>query len=215
MHAPGVYIGFAGPNNIGKTTQSVRLARYITDELGREVERIKFPMYDLLPHGPTINRYFRDPIFRALEQARRGVEEAEKHVAAMVVANHHHFEETLQEKIAQGRILIVEDCVMNSVAWTIHSGYTLEKAMEMHRGLYFGDVTVLLNELSGSRYTKGIEKGHVNEESEQRQTDVRNLLLDLAEDRLFQCERVDFELGWSEETVFSYVLQAIKTRIVI
>lgn len=215
MHAPGIYIGFAGPNNIGKTTQAKRLTEYLERQYGRKVEQIKFPLYTLEPHGPVINRYFRDPAFRALEQVRRGMEAAERNIAAMVVANHHQYEEVLQTKLREGIILVVEDCVMNSVAWTIASGYTEEQAMQMHKGLAFGDVTILLNEIDGRSYSDAIEKGHVNEGKWERQQKARYNMLNLAGDHLFKCERVDFELAWTKEIVFSYVLQALQTRIVV
>lgn len=214
MQDPGLSISFAGPNNIGKTTQARRLTAYL-EETGKTVKQIKFPMYDLLPYGPTINRYFRDQEFRQAERARYGFEQAEKNTVALVIANHRDFEPTLREQLGQGISFVIEDGLLSSVAWTMVAGYTVEQALELHQGLSFGDVTILLNEVQGNRYEEAVERGHVNEESKGRQAQARTNMLLLAEYPIFQCVRIDFQLDWSKETVFDRVLQVLKQRNVI
>ena len=63
----GKFIAIYGINGIGKTTQVEILVKYL-QSLGKECNRLKYPVYNLEPEGPFIYKYLRDPEFRNLNE---------------------------------------------------------------------------------------------------------------------------------------------------
>ena len=59
----GKFIVIYGVNGTGKSTQVKNILRYLKGKKIK-VNYLKYPIYDLEPEGPFIDKYLRDPEFR-------------------------------------------------------------------------------------------------------------------------------------------------------
>lgn len=145
------FVVIYGMNNLGKTTATEGTIRLLS-ERGLKVEYLKYPIYDLAPTGPRINRYLR-------EKNPEGLTPEE---AQMVFAqNRRDFEPQLVEKLARVDVLLAEDYRRTTSIWGMIYGVPLSRCEEMNEGLRAEDLGILLD---GERFTTGVEKNHLHEQ---------------------------------------------------
>lgn len=166
MQPRGQSIVIYGSPNLGKTTQSKRLVMTLK-EYGMDVEYIKYPIYDLEPTGPRLNRILREHTENL----------SYSEIQEIFVQNRRDFEPHLQEMLDAGKVVVAEDYVGTGIAWGLTYGISLETMEEMNAGLFVPDISILL---SGERFTDGIERSHLHEAGDKWEVN-RGVHLRLAE----------------------------------
>lgn len=162
----GKFVVVYGTNNLGKSTQMNLLAERLREE-GREVELLKYPIYELEPTGPIINAVIRE-----------GLEITETELQRLFAQNRRDFEPFLMKGVLEkGKWGIAEDYKGTGIAWGVARNIPLEVMEEMNSGLLEEDLAILLD---GEQFISGIERGHRNEPSPEWQR-ARQVHKELAE----------------------------------
>ncbi|MBI2146976.1 hypothetical protein HYU19_00685 [Candidatus Woesearchaeota archaeon] len=187
----GLFIVIYGVNNIGKTTQAMKLVDHLKRE-GYKAEYLKYPNYDS-PTGRQISEILRS----GRPQAMTEVE-----FQTLYFKNRREFEPALQKKLEAGTIVVAEDYVGTSLAWGSAKGASYFKLKTLNAGLIQEDVAILLH---GDRYVNSVEHGHLHETDPELAEKVRQKHLEIGK-----------KLGWllvdanqPLEKVFSNVLKAV------
>jgi dTMP kinase len=144
----GKLIVLYGANNLGKSTQIELLEKNLKDK-NIPIKRIKYPIYDLAPTGPTINAVL-----------RKGKKMDEEELQRTYVQNRKDFEPTLERMLDEGMYVIAEDYIGTGIAWGMVRGVSLEILEDMNKGLIPADVSIMLE---GKRFETGKEATHRNE----------------------------------------------------
>jgi len=189
----GKFIVVYGMNNLGKTTMVNGLIDFLRSE-GRDAIYLKYPIYDLEPTGPKINRYLRE----------NNPEKLTPIAAQKIYSNNRRdYESELKKMISDGKWVIAEDYKGTGVAWGMIRDVTIEEMEEINKNLLEPDLSILLD---GERFLTGIEANHINEGATDLWPKGRQIHLDLAK-----------RYGWkiananqSKEEVLNSVIKIIK-----
>lgn len=164
-----MFIAIYGINNIGKSTQVDRLRKKL-EESGKTVKVLKYPIYDLEPTGPEINKFLRDP-------------EAE-HISGesfqmLYIQNRLDYEPELLKFLKEYDVVLAEDYVGTGMAWGMTQGVLYEwlQAKNMQHPQKKADLELLMD---GERFLSGKEDIHRNEEDDEAIETTRQNLLWLA-----------------------------------
>ena len=194
----GRFIVFYGMNNLGKTTVVNGLTDYLRTQ-GKDVTYLKYPIYDLEPTGPRINRYLREGNPEKLTPAT---------VQTFYRDNRRDFEPTLVKMIDGGKWVVAEDYKGTGIAWGMIGGFTVEKMEEINKNLYEADLSILLD---GERFLTGIEKDHTHESATELWSKGRMIHLDLA-------KRYNWKItnaNQTREEVLNEVIKIIKKENIL
>lgn len=145
----GKFIVIYGANNIGKSTQVQMLTERLLNR-GEQVLALKYPVYNLEPTGPKINKIL-----------RHGVKIDEESFQKLFAQNRRDFQPILLSLLKAGIHAITEDYVGTGIAWGMMRGLSENKLIEMNRDLLEPDLSILID---GERFKTHIEKGHINED---------------------------------------------------
>jgi len=167
----GKFIAIYGTNGIGKTTQVEMLVEYLKFK-GKDVSRLKYPIYDLAPEGIFIHKYLRDPKFRKKNELT--THELQKKYAN----NRKRYEKELKKRLSKGEWIIAEDYVGTGIAWGLAWGGDLEYLEKTNQNLLKPDLEILMH---GERFLTAVEKDHRNEMEPERIKICKNFHLLLAE----------------------------------
>lgn len=146
----GKLIVLYGINNLGKTTQ----AKMLVDKLMKEgvtARYLKYPIYDLLPTGPKINKILR---------GGKNQNISEEDFQAFYAQNRRDFEPKLKEILNSGTWIVAEDYIGTGLAWGVSKGEQLEILEEQNKNLRHEDIAILLD---GKRFLEGKETRHLHE----------------------------------------------------
>jgi dTMP kinase len=154
----GKFIVIYGINGVGKSTQIDILVNSLRKE-GLNVNKIKYPIYDLAPEGPFINKYLRDLNFR--KENELTTEELQKKYAD----NRFRYESTLKKRLESGEWIVAEDYVGTGITWGMTWGADLDYLEKINDGLLEADLSILLH---GDRFETGIEGTHRNEQNDEK-----------------------------------------------
>jgi len=163
----GKLIVIYGMNNLGKSTVAKGLVEFLKSE-GKEVVYLKYPIYDLEPTGPRINKYLREGNPEGLNSDT---------VQELYVQNRKDFEPRLSSMLKDGKWVIAEDYVGTGIAWGMIGGASLERMEKINEGLVQSDLAILLD---GERFLTGVEEGHTHESAMSLWANGRQIYLDLA-----------------------------------
>lgn len=141
-----------GANNLGKTLQANSLVEKL-NKAGVSSMYIKYPIYDLEPTGPLLNRILRDP-----DMPKPKPEEIQQ----IFAQNRFDYQPSLVQIIRNGFFPILEDYKGTGIAWGMTFGVPLDYLESINSGLLEPNVAVCLD---GKRFKKGIEKIHLHENS--------------------------------------------------
>lgn len=167
----GKFIAVYGINGIGKTTQVELLVEYLK-LAGKDVHRLKYPIYDLEPEGSFIYKYLRDPKFRKRNEI--STHELQKKYSN----NRKRYEKVLLKRLRNGEWIVAEDYIGTGIAWGLTWGGDLEYLEKINKNLFREDLSILMH---GDRFKTAIEKNHRNETEEEKIKICKNFHLLLAE----------------------------------
>lgn len=148
----GKFIVIYAANNLGKSVQVGLLTKKLVD-LGVQVLKVKYPIYELKPTGPLINKGLREDT---------SISELE--LQKIFARNRKDFQKIVITLLDAGINIVAEDYTGTGIAWGMVRGIPLTKLREINTGLIEPDLAILLD---GKRFITKIEKGHRNEDLEQ------------------------------------------------
>lgn len=151
--AEGKFITLYGINNIGKSTQAKLLVERLESE-GYKAKYVKYPVYDLAPSGP-----FLDKILRGGEQKI-----SERELQMWFILNRYQFEPQLRAWLDDGYIVVAEDYIGTGIAWGSAKGLDRKWLSQANDELLGEDLAILME---GKRYNQAFEEGHVHEQNEE------------------------------------------------
>ncbi len=159
----GVFITIYGVNNIGKSTHA-RLLTARLKKAGYDAVYLKYPIYDLEPTGPQINRILRSDRPQRL---------TEDELQTLFMQNRRDFEPRLKEMLAAGKVVVAEDYTGTGIAWGTAKGMDQNKVEELNAGLLKEDFTILMK---GKRDRNVIEEKHIHENNDELIVKVGKIL---------------------------------------
>lgn len=145
----GKFITFYGVNNIGKSTHARILADRLQKE-GFEPVYVKYPIYELKPSGPYLNKILREGDQKI----------SEEELQLWFTINRHQYENELKKMLMQGKTIIAEDYIGTGLAWGMAKGSNEEWLEQINKYLLRSDMAILID---GEREKKAAEKGHIHE----------------------------------------------------
>jgi len=162
----GKFITFYGINNIGKSTHARILCERLTKE-GYEPVYIKYPVYNMEPSGPYLNKILRE-----------GKQEiSEEELQIWFTVNRYQFEPTLKKHLMEGKTVIAEDYIGTGIAWGVTKGANEEWLEEMNKYLIRSDLSIMID---GERIIQAAEKDHIHETNDELMQRSRKTHLALA-----------------------------------
>ncbi len=162
------FITIYGVNNIGKTTQAMKLVEHL-NSCGYHAEHIKYPVYDS-PTGRRIN---------AILRSGKKQEIPERELQKLYIRNREEFEPTLQEKLESGIIIVAEDYIGTGIAWGVAKGLDYKWSKQANAHLLKEDLAILMD---GDRFLDSREAVHLHEQDDDIVGRVRRQLLTQAKD---------------------------------
>jgi thymidylate kinase len=167
MKAPGKFIVLYGINNLGKSTQAKLLVKRLA-EAGKNVEYLKYPIYELPPTGPRINQ-----LLRSHEQSLSEVE-----FQRLYAQNRIDFQPALEQKLNRGTWLVAEDYTGTGIAWGLAKGAPLEILEQQNSTIRMEDLAIWLD---GRRFLEAREDVHLHETNDELMQRCRQSHRELAE----------------------------------
>ncbi|MFA4891353.1 MAG: hypothetical protein WC604_03300 [Candidatus Gracilibacteria bacterium] len=163
----GKIITIYGINNIGKSTHAQILTERLIRE-GYDAEFLKYPNYSVEPSGQ-----FLDHVLRGEKEQKIGEDELQ----LWFVLNRYQFQPELEKKLADGKILIVEDYTGTGIAWGVAKGLSLDWMEAVNKHLLKEDLALYL---SGKRNLVAKEVGHIHEQNDELSEKCRRVHEELA-----------------------------------
>lgn len=148
----GNFIVLYGSNNIGKSEQVKQLANAFVD---KELEflKIKYPIYNLQPTGPKINKLL-----------RTSSKISELELQKVFAQNRRDFQPILENILDSGVHVLAEDYTGTGLAWGLTRDCSIEELEDINKDLLVPDLAILID---GKRFFTKVEEGHRNEGSSQ------------------------------------------------
>lgn len=159
-----------GINGIGKTTQVELLVEFLKMQ-GKTASRLKYPIYDLEPEGPFINRYLRETTF--CENNPKTTDELQQ----LYADNRARYESELRCRLEEGEWIVAEDYIGTGIAWGLTYGSDLEYLEAINTNRIQPDLAFLMH---GHRFDTAIEAGHRNESDDEKIRVCKNFHILLA-----------------------------------
>lgn len=157
-----------GINNIGKTTQALRLVERLKAE-GFDAVYVKYPVYEIDPTGTFLNQFLRSGEAQAI---------TEEELQMWFTLNRYQFQPTLKQWLDEGKIVIAEDYIGTGIAWGTVKGASTEWLETMNEHLIKEDLSIMID---GERFKDAAEDGHLHESNEAFMKRSRQVHLELAE----------------------------------
>jgi dTMP kinase len=164
----GLFITIYGINNIGKSTNAKLLVEKLKNA-GHKAVYLKYPVYDLEPSGPFLNKILRNG----------GVQKiSEDELQLWFILNRYQFESSLKKLLNDGNIVIAEDYIGTGIAWGVAKGLDQKWLEDGNKYLLKEDLAILL---VGERHTRSKEKVHVHEQNDELAKKCANIFDMLAD----------------------------------
>jgi len=157
-----------GINNIGKTTQALRLVEHLKAE-GFDAVYRKYPVYEVAPSGVFLDKFLR---------SGKAQDISEEELQMWFTLNRYQFEPTLKDWLASGKIVVAEDYTGTGIAWGTVKGADTAWLKRINSYLVKEDLAILLD---GERHLSAKEIGHLHEDNDALMKRSRQIHLELAE----------------------------------
>ncbi|KKP36419.1 MAG: hypothetical protein UR28_C0044G0002 [Candidatus Peregrinibacteria bacterium GW2011_GWF2_33_10] len=142
-----------GINNIGKTTHAKNIVKRLKKS-GKKAIYVKYPIYDLKPTGPFINKILR---------SKNSQKISEEELQMWYVLNRYQFEPTLKKYLKQNYIVIAEDYIGTGLAWGWTKGANLKWLENLNKHLLKENFAIFLD---GQRTLIAKEQKHIHEQND-------------------------------------------------
>lgn len=193
----GKFITIYGINNIGKTTHcKLLLERLIAN--GNKAKYVKYPIYDLEPTGPFLNRTLRNS---------GGQKISEDELQLWFILNRYQFQPTLMQWLDEGYIVVAEDYIGTGIAWGTAKGLERQWLTQANKHLLKEDFAILLE---GERDLRAKEKNHLHEENEELIEKCRQEFEILAEKNSWMRLNLKEKIEDSAEIIWQAVVARLK-----
>lgn len=149
----GKFITIYGINNIGKSTQAKLLVERLSNE-GHKAKYVKYPVYDLMPTGPFLNKVLRGDGEQKI---------SEDELQLWFILNRYQFEPRVKEWLKEGYIVVAEDYIGTGIAWGTAKGLDKNWLKNANKYLLKEDFAIMLE---GKRDLRAQEKNHVHEQND-------------------------------------------------
>ena len=170
----GLFITIYGINNIGKSTHAKLLLQHLKTE-GYDAVYLKYPIYNLEPTGPQLDKIIRSESAQAIGEAE---------LQTIFMQNRKDFEPELRRMLDEGKIVVAEDYTGTGIAWGMAKGKSQTWMEDLNLELLKEDFTILM---VGNRVKNAREAVHIHESDDN--------LLDKVEETL---RKLGKEYGWHE-----------------
>ncbi len=164
----GKFITLYGINNVGKSTQAQILTEKLINE-GYDAEFLKYPNYGIEPTGRFLDNVLRSGTEQHL---------SEDELQMWFVLNRYQFQPEVEKKLAEGKILIVEDYTGTGIAWGTAKGLDRKWLEDVNQYLLKEDLAIYLY---GQRHLGAKEASHIHEQNDALIEKCRLVHEDLAE----------------------------------
>ncbi|MBI2634596.1 hypothetical protein HYW82_02940 [Candidatus Peregrinibacteria bacterium] len=192
----GKFITIYGINNIGKTTHAKRLVDRLRKD-GFKAEYLKYPVYELEPTGPFLNRMLRS--------GKQNIPEDQ--LQLWFVLNRCQFQPKLQKMLNKGIIVVAEDYTGTGIGWGIAKGLTLSWMEEINKYLLKEDLAIFLH---GKRDTRAVEENHVHEQNPDLLKKSESVFRKLAEKYKWQKVKLADKIEDTAEKCWQAAIKTIK-----
>jgi len=149
----GKFITIYGINNIGKSTHAQILTERLINE-GYDAEFLKYPNYTVEPTGSFLDHLLRGHEKQAI---------TEEELQLWFVLNRYQFQPEIERKLAEGKVLVVEDYVGTGIAWGVAKGLKLKWMEAINKHLLVEDFAIYM---SGHRHLQAKEAKHIHEQDD-------------------------------------------------
>ncbi|MFH1218699.1 MAG: hypothetical protein V1679_02560 [Candidatus Peregrinibacteria bacterium] len=149
----GKFITIYGINNIGKSTHCKLLVERLK-KAGHKAKFIKYPVYDIEPSGPFLNK--------ALRRRKQMISEAE--LQMWFVVNRYQFQPKLEKMLSEGYIVVAEDYRGTGIAWGTAKGLDEKWVEEINSKVLPEDLVIWIE---GKRNIEAKEDVHVHEQNDE------------------------------------------------
>ncbi|MFA6528537.1 MAG: hypothetical protein WCT46_03270 [Candidatus Gracilibacteria bacterium] len=163
-----MFITLYGVNNIGKTTHAKRLVEKL-NSIGKKAIYVKYPIYDLEPTGPYLNKIIRSDSPQKIP---------EHELQMWFTINRYQFEPQLKKWLDEGIIVVAEDYIGTGIAWGTAKGVDTSWLERINMYLTPEDLPILID---GHRILSAKEHVHIHEANDALSEKCRKVLHDLAE----------------------------------
>jgi dTMP kinase len=185
-----------GINNIGKSTQANMLVAHL-ESLGLKAIYLKYPIYDIEPTGPYINKILRSGGAQQI---------SEEELQMWFALNRHQYEPELNNLLDQGYIVIAEDYIATSLAWGSAKGASMDWLEALNSKLRASDLSILIQ---GERTIQSVEPTHIHENDNQLVSKVSQILSDLAQKHNWPVVQKQAEKEDTQKLILDIVKKAL------
>ena len=193
----GTFITLYGINNIGKTTHAKLLCKKL-EKNGYKTHYLKYPVYDIEPTGPFLNKTLRNP---------NGQKITEDELQLWFVMNRYQFEPKLKRLIEEGYIVVAEDYSWTGIAWGIAKGLEEEWLVSANKHLLKENLSILIE---GERNLEAKEETHVHEQNDELVEKCKEVHNYLAEKNEWKRVVLQPEMTDTAKLVFNVVDEFLK-----
>jgi len=165
-----MFVALYGINNVGKSYHAKLLVKKLK-KLGKKAVYIKFPVYNLAPTGPLINKILRS-------KGKQKISEEE--LQLLFVLNRYHFQSKLLSYLKRGYTVVAEDYIGTGLAWGVAKGAKLKELEAMNKFLVQEDLSILM---VGKRGMSAKEESHIHESDDELVERCQEVLLQLSKKR--------------------------------
>lgn len=165
----GKFITLYGINNIGKTTHAKRLVANFQKH-GLQAVYVKYPVYDVKPSGPFLDRVLRSHSLQKISEAE---------LQLWFILNRYQFEPRLRDMLSRGVYVVAEDYVGTGIAWGIAKGLKRAWLERMNEYLLKPDFSLFL---TGKPEKSAQEKRHIHEQNDVLMKKTQSVLQILAKE---------------------------------
>lgn len=164
----GTFIAIYGVNNIGKSWHAKFLVERLNG-LGKKAVYVKYPIYDIKPSGPFLNKTLR---------SGEGQKISEEELQTWYALNRFQFQPELKKMLEENDYVIAEDYTGTGICWGHTKGANLEWLESLNSQFVKPDIEILM---TGERKQESVEEGHLHESNDallEKAEDVLEMLAD-------------------------------------
>jgi dTMP kinase len=194
----GALITIYGINNIGKSTHAKRLTERLEKE-GHKAKYIKYPIYDIEPTGPFINK--------TLRSEKQEISEDE--LQFWFILNRYQYQKELERLLAEGYIVVAEDYIGTGIAWGTAKGLDMEWLEMANKNLLKEDLAIIIK---GERDLDAREATHVHEQNDELIEKCKHVHFELAEKYGWKSVQLQPEIPDTAKLVWNIVDDFLQDR---